>query len=275
MNPARDTAVAGATAATHEPAQHPATLQVCRYVARTRALRPVIGEFDIGVPADDLKRHAAEALRRNQFMAYTVSLPDHFDTDELCFVPQRAWCDILSIRTNGWRRHHGDHRRGLNEILSDLAAAVACGKLRILSAEELELERARGVALARLDLGRRSGVARARAVVEDALAREGLEGTAAADYVLCVSEAASNMLLHGGGGGTLTLRRLEDRLRAVVADGGPGLNFVNWMEPPSPQGQASMGYGLKIIMDNLDTVGLHTGEHGTTLLLDRMTTTGR
>ena len=32
-----------------------------------------------------------------------------------------------------------------------------------------------------------------------------------------------------------------------------------------------MGYGFKIILDHLDAVGLHTGESGTTLLLDRMT----
>lgn len=251
--------------------RHPATLQVCRYVARTRTLRNVIGAFDLGIPGSDLKRHAVEALRRHEFMAYTVSLPDQFDTDELCFVPQDGWCDILSIRTNGWRRHHGDHRRGLNEILSDLAAAVACTKLRILSVEELAEERERGVALVEWDLSDAAHLAQARGAIDAALRDHGLDATARATYVLCVSEAASNMLLHGGGGGTLVLRGLDDRLRAVLADHGPGLNFVNWMDLPAEDGQASMGYGLKIILDNLDSVGLHTGEAGTTLLLDHLT----
>jgi anti-sigma regulatory factor (Ser/Thr protein kinase) len=255
-----------------DAALHPATLQVCRYVARTRALRSVIGDFDIGVPADDLRRHAVEAMRRKEFMAYTVSLPDRFDTDELCFVPQDGWCDILSIRTNGWHRHHGDHRRGLNEILSDLAAAVACAKLRILSAEELEAERGRGVQLVDLGLVDAAALASARRTIGGALEEVGLPKAERTAFVLCISEAASNMLLHGGGAGTLALRKLDDRLRAVVADRGPGLNFINWMEPPSSGGQASMGYGLKIILDNLDTVGLHTGESGTILLLDHMTT---
>jgi len=255
-----------------EAARHPATLQVCRYVTRTRALRNVIGEFDLGIPRDDLKRHAVEALRRKEFMAYTVSLPDHFDTDELCFVPQDGWCDILSIRTNGWRRHHGDHRRGLNEILSDLAAAVACTRLRILSRDELAVERGRGVPLHETRLGDAADLARARAAIDAVLKDRGLDKRQRAMYVLCVSEAASNMLLHGGGGGALCLRELDDRLRTVLADRGPGLNFVNWMEPPAEDGQASMGYGLKIILDNLDAVGLHTGDDGTTLLLDHMTT---
>jgi anti-sigma regulatory factor (Ser/Thr protein kinase) len=255
-----------------EAARHPATLQVCRYVARTRTLCNVIGEFDLGIPGHDLKRHAVEALRRHEFMAYTVSLPDHFDTDELCFVPHDGWCDILSIRTNGWRRHHGDHRRGLNEILSDLAAAVACARLRILSAEELAVERSRGVPLVGCELGDAADLARARRAIDAVLCERGMQKPARATYVLCISEAASNMLLHGGGGGTVVLRQLDDRLRAVLADQGPGLNFVNWMDPPAEEGQASMGYGLKIILDNLDSVGLHTGDAGTTLLLDHLTT---
>lgn len=249
----------------------PATLLVSRYMARTRSLVSVIGDLDIGIPVGDLKRHASEAMRRNEFMAYTVSLPDRFDTDELCFVPHDGWCDILSVRTNGWRRHHGDHRRGLNEILSDLAGAVACAKLRILSADEIGLERDQGSAVVELEIDDAAGLAGARGIVDGALSDAGVPRRRRTMLVLCISEAASNMLLHGGGGGSLSLRRLDDRLRAVVADRGPGLNFVNWMDPPTSDGQASMGYGLKIILDNLDTVGLHTGESGTTLLLDHMT----
>jgi hypothetical protein len=30
-----------------------------------------------------------------------------------------------------------------------------------------------------------------------------------------------------------------------------------------------MGYGYKIILDNLESVYLHTGDEGTTLILDR------
>lgn len=260
------------TAVLDECADHPATLQVCRYVARTRTLHNVIGDFDLGIPRDDLRRHAVEALRRNEFMAYAVCLPDRFEADELCFVPHNGWCDILGIRTNGWQRHHGDHRRGLNEILSDLAAAVACARLRILSTEELAVERGRGEPLLEARLSDAADLADARGAIDAVLKDRGLDRRQRALFVLCISEAATNMLLHGGGEGTLVMRGLDDRLRAVLADRGPGLSFVNWMEPPPEGGQASMGYGLKIILDNLDTVGLHTGDRGTTLLLDHMTT---
>jgi len=49
------------------------------------------------------------------------------------------------------------------------------------------------------------------------------------------------------------------------------MNFFNWIGPPTKKGQASMGYGFKIILDYLDAVGLRTGQTGTTLLLDRKT----
>ena len=79
------------------------------------------------------------------------------------------------------------------------------------------------------------------------------------------------MLLHGGGSGRHEACGACRPLRFVVADHGPGLNFLNWIEPPAKGGQASMGYGYKIIVDNLDAVGLHTAPTGTTLILDRKT----
>ena len=60
-------------------------------------------------------------------------------------------------------------------------------------------------------------------------------------------------------------------LRIVVADEGPGSSFLNSDEPPAKSGQASMGYGFKIILDNLDAVSLRTTATGTTLILDRKT----
>ena len=122
----------------------PASLQVYRYRAGADRVTAVVGTLEPDLPQEDLVAHAQEALAHETFMCYAVSQADDFVADELCFVPQGDHCDILSIRTNGWQRHHGDHRRSLVEILNNLAAAVACGKLRILDAEELEGEAGRG-----------------------------------------------------------------------------------------------------------------------------------
>ena len=247
------------------------SLQVFRYTTGDTKVRAVIGEIDAELPQDDLVAHAEEALTRATFMCYAVSQPDDFVADELCFVPQGERCDILSIRTNGWQRHHGDHRRSLVEILNNLAAAVACGKLRILDDEEVGRETTMGKRLLHFAIDDSASLAAARESVDVVLEESGIEVAARKRTTLCISEAVTNMLLHGGGSGDMTLRRLDDRLRVVVADDGPGLNFLNWIDPPTAKGQASMGYGFKIILDYLDAVGLHTGPTGTTLLLDRKT----
>lgn len=249
----------------------PASLQVYRYTAADGAVRAVIGEVERSLPRDELAAHAAEALARDTFMCYTVPQADEFVGDEICFIPQGDRCEILSIRTNGWQRHHGDHRRSLVEILNNLAAAVACGKLRVLDAREAAAESQAGDRTLELDVADPAALAEARGAVAAALEQTRLGDAVRQRTVLSLSEAVTNTLLHGGGRGRLTMRRLPDRLRFVVADRGPGLSFLNWLEPPADGGQASMGYGFKIIIDHVDTVGLHTTPTGTTLILDRKT----
>jgi anti-sigma regulatory factor (Ser/Thr protein kinase) len=252
-----------------QAADSPASLQVYRLQAGDSTVRAIIGRLEPGLPEGEIVAHAQQAMSRDTFMCYAVSRPDDFVVDEVCFVPQGDRCDILSIRTNGWQRHHGDHRRSLVEILNNLAAAVACGKLCILDDAELATASEEGKRVLDCDIRDTASLALARDAVDEILAGERLDDHTRQRTILCVSEAATNMLLHGGGHGSMTVRRLEDRLRFVVSDSGPGLNFLNWIRPPSETGQASMGYGFKIITDNLDAVALHTGDDGTTLVLDR------
>jgi anti-sigma regulatory factor (Ser/Thr protein kinase) len=249
----------------------PASLQVYRYTSADREVRAIIGEIEQSLPRDELAIHADEALSNDAFMCYAVSQADDFVGDEICFIPQGDHCEILSIRTNGWQRHHGDHRRSLVEILNNLAAAVACGKLRVLDDDEMDVERQAGEPLLEFAIADSASLASARDAVDDVLHETRLDDGTRRRTILCLSEAVTNMLLHGGGSGRLTVRRLTGGLRFVVADRGPGLNFLNWIEPPAKGGQASMGYGFKIIVDNLDAVGLHTAPTGTTLILDRKT----
>jgi len=245
----------------------PATLQVYRYDARTDNLRVIVGDAAAPLPPTDLIERAREALQLRSFVCHTVT--DYHDVlgDEVCFIPRGERCDIVSIHTNGWRRHHGDHRRSLLDILNDLAAAVARGRLHFLDDAEIATERARGVELLFLDISDSASLAAARYAVEAALQQTRLPSAERKRLVLSVSEATTNMLVHGGGSGCLSLRLLDDRLRVVVSDAGPGLNFFNWIKPRSSD-QVSMGYGYKIILENLEQVYLHTNAKGTTLVLD-------
>lgn len=244
--------------------QRPATLRVFRYDSRREELRPILGDELLPLPEAELLRHAREAMQERAFLVHTIT---DSDADELCFVPYDGRCEILSIHSNGWRRNHGDHRRNLMQILHDLAAAVACGRLRLLDQNELEGELMRCRPLASRPIRDSESLTTARRQLETILEGLDINGRRREQTLLCASEACTNTLVHGGGTGVFHLVLLHDRLRMVVADRGPGLNFLNWLRPGSSQ--ASMGYGYKIILDHIDDVGLHSGPAGTTLILDQ------
>jgi len=251
-----------------EASPTPATLQVYRYDASADVLRMIVGDPSTPIPPTDLVERAREAMRLRSFVCHTVT--DYHDVlgDEVCFIPRGDHCDIVSIHTNGWRRHHGDHRRSLLDILNDLAAAVARGRLHFLDDNEVEAERSAGKELLAYAITDSTSLAAARYAVDLVLKNLKLSDDSRERVILSVSEATTNMLVHGGGGGMMALRALDDRLRVVVTDAGSGLNFFNWIEAPKSSA-VSMGYGYKIILENLEQVYLHTGTKGTTLILDR------
>ena len=245
----------------------PATLQVMRYDAGRSTLQSLVGDVP-GVPVNILVEHAVEALSDQSFICHTTEKAALLDVDEICFIPRGGRCEIVTIHTNGWRRHHGDHRRSLVEILNDLAAAVARGTLSFLDDDELRDLESDGIEIFSCDIDDPASLARARSAVTDVLRIHHVGEETRRRMQLCVSEATTNMLVHGGGGGTMRLRVVDGHLRAIVADRGPGLSFINWTEDGDAAGQPSMGYGYKIILDNLERVFLHTGLEGTTLVLD-------
>ena len=246
----------------------PATLQVMRYDARRGTLDVIVGD-PTDVPREILARRAVEAMRARSFICHTSDDDALLGADEICFIPRADRCEIISIHTNGWHRHHGDHRRSLVEILNDLAAAVARGTLSFLDRAEITALAGEGKEIFACTIDGSASLKQARSAVAHVLEGNGVGEDTRRRMELCVSEATTNMLVHGGGGGTMRLRLFGDRLRAVVADRGPGLNFLNWTEESGGVYQPSMGYGYKIILDNLERVYLHTGDEGTTLVLDR------
>ena len=250
----------------------PATLQVLRYDPDRHTLTVIVGGPGRTMSRAALVKHANEAIRTSSFICHTAKDATRGEADEVCFVPREGHCEIVGIHTNGWHRHHGDHRRSLVEILNEIAAAVARGTLSFLDDAELAAELDRGEEILVATIDDSSSLAHARSAVAMVLERHGVGEETRGRMQLCVSEATTNMLVHGGGGGCMRLRLLDDRLRAIVADRGPGLNFLNWIGPGGDQ--PSMGYGYKIILDNLEQVYLHTGGEGTTLILDRSLQSG-
>ena len=203
-----------------------------RYDARRGTLTVIVGD-PANVPREILARRAVEAMRSRSFICHTTDDDDApMGADEICFIPRSDHCEIVSIHTNGWRRHHGDHRRSLVEILNDLAAAVARGTLSFLDDAELDDDHGRGPRDLRLH-GRRPDLARqARArpwrrcsknqqVDDDARRRLELVRLRSDDQH---ARARRRRRHHAP---AVVVGR---RLRAIVADRGPGLNFMNWTE---------------------------------------------
>ncbi len=248
----------------------PATLRVFRYCLGEERVRTVVGPPTLCLPHAEFAAVAAKALARRTFIFYTMPPSGEFEADELCFVPRGDQCDILCIHSSGWQRRHGDIRRSLVDILNDLATSVACGGLRILDAGELRLEQAAGEHLSNLALDNTTSLKEAREATNALLRGAGLDPVLRQQTVLGVSEAATNVLLHGGGRGHATLRRVGNCFRCVISDSGRGLDFLNWGSRKAVDSSPSMGYGFKIILDNLDAVGLFTSPLGTTLILDRV-----
>lgn len=246
----------------------PPTLRVFRYFEGDPELQVVVGDGELPLPEAELVTWARDALDRREFVAQTVPSGESAQSCELCFVPRDDHCDILSIDADSRRRHHGDHRRSLMEILNDLAASVACGRLRFLDPRQLADELPIGQPVLELPLVDSATVAAARADVAGVLDRLGFPPERREETVLCLSEAATNAIVHGGGGGTLTLLEVDGRARLIIADRGPGLSFMNWLGDPGGT-QASMGYGYHIILEHIDDVALSTGPGGTTLILDQ------
>jgi serine/threonine-protein kinase RsbW len=97
---------------------------------------------------------------------------------------------------------------------------------------------------------------RLRLRVGDAAAAAGLDENRCEELVLAVYELACNAIVHGGGGGSLLLSRVEGSVRCQVSDDGPG--FVNTAPP---------GGGLWLARQLTDGIEIASGAVGAVVTL--------
>src|SRR5690349_17817831 len=99
---------------------------------------------------------------------------------------------------------------------------------------------------------------RLRQLVGWAARRVGLDTARGDDLALAITEAAGNVIKHGGGTGQLELIQDDNRaLIAQISDHGPGLPA----DPPTalPPSEHSDGRGWYLIKHSCDRVDYHTG----------------
>jgi anti-sigma regulatory factor (Ser/Thr protein kinase) len=112
-----------------------------------------------------------------------------------------------------------------------------------------------------------SHLQRLRQAVIWAARRVGLDAQREQSLALAATEAASNAIQHGGGGGELTVVQDDGRALIVeVRDHGPGMP-ANAQAGRPPTDQVG-GRGLYLIHKLCDRVGYRTGPGGTTVRLE-------
>lgn len=114
-------------------------------------------------------------------------------------------------------------------------------------------------------------VSRARMLVSKCARDWGFSEDVCDDLMLCVSEAGTNAVKHGGGG-TMNIGFTEENgnLYICTQDHGPGINeafLVDALFCAGASAKKSFGFGFSIIMDLVDSVVMTTSTNGTGVLL--------
>ncbi|MCL5055042.1 MAG: response regulator [Firmicutes bacterium] len=156
------------------------------------------------------------------------------------------------------------------QFYKEAISAVTSGKLELLEREELEAIRKKNQILAASEISAPEDIKKARDLVEKIAREENLQEEKIQDLILCVSEAATNVIKHGEKG-AMTMTQEENLIRVWIEDNGPGIDFSNLPKATLMKGYStkpSLGYGFKIMLELLDSLRLCTDKNGTTLLLE-------
>lgn len=101
--------------------------------------------------------------------------------------------------------------------------------------------------------------------VSDRLAAAGLAGDRLQGFVLAVNEVVTNVVLHAGGEGRITLRLAGGSAWCAVADSGPGIPAHYLSTPEAPGALEVGGRGIWLAYQLCDEVTVTTGPLGTTV----------
>jgi anti-sigma regulatory factor (Ser/Thr protein kinase) len=101
--------------------------------------------------------------------------------------------------------------------------------------------------------------------VTGSLTAAGLCGDRLHGYVLAVNEVVTNVVLHAGGQGRLTLRLAGDSAWCTITDSGPGIPARYLSRPEVPGAFEVGGRGIWLAYQLCDEVTMATGPIGTTI----------
>ncbi len=121
-----------------------------------------------------------------------------------------------------------------------------------------------------IPLSRESGLRELRHLALEAASGMAEEGRH--DLVTAASEAGMNAIVHGGGGSGLVSMGTNGAVQVRVEDQGTGIAMENLPKATLSRGfstKATLGHGLKMMLETIDRLYLLTGPTGTTVVLEQ------
>ena len=121
-----------------------------------------------------------------------------------------------------------------------------------------------------VSLSRESGLWELRHLALEAAGDMAEEGRH--DLATAVSEAGMNAVVHGGGGVAQVSVGADGTVQVRVEDHGAGISMENLPRATLSRGfstKATLGHGLKMMLETIDRLYLLTGPNGTTVVLEQ------
>lgn len=160
-------------------------------------------------------------------------------------------------------------REKIFKVYKDVIYSITQGKFNLLNYKESLVIAQEGQLCEQIKLEKPEDVSKARHMTETFF-KETYNPEQVRNVKLCVSEAATNVIIHATEG-IIQIRKLCDRLRIVITDSGGGLDFDKLPYMVFLKGfstKPSLGYGFFIIYKYPSKIYLSTSKHGTSLVLD-------
>ncbi len=159
----------------------------------------------------------------------------------------------------------------IRTVLRDVLASVTEGKLLLVDfADQLPPPSAPVGAV--IALSQREGLRELRRNAHEAARDAGLSEERQHDLLTASSEAGMNAVVHGGGGTAQVSVSEDGTVQVRVQDHGGGISMENLPRATLSRGfstKATLGHGLKMMLETADRVFLLTGPDGTTVVLEQ------
>ncbi len=156
-------------------------------------------------------------------------------------------------------------------VYRDVIYAVTQGKLSLVGREEAPQFMDKGELISEIQIGRVKDVTSLRKEVKRIISGLFSEYQDSIKVLLCISEAAANIIKHAGTGICVIRKLNDDTIRFIFEDQGPGMDFDRLPSMIFYKGfstKISAGCGFSLIYGFADEIVLSTSKYGTTLIFD-------